>query len=89
MIEPRMLASGVHWAGVVDWSRRLFDALIPLPDGTSYNAYLVQGSQKNGAAGHGGSRLRRRMARAVRRAGSPDCSSPTMPSRITPARCPR
>jgi len=30
----------------VDWSRRLFDALIPLPDGTSYNAYLVKGSEK-------------------------------------------
>ena len=30
----------------VDWNRRLFDALIPLPDGTSYNAYLVRGSEK-------------------------------------------
>ena len=29
-----------------DWNRRLFDALIPLPDGTSYNAYLVRGSEK-------------------------------------------
>lgn len=27
-----------------DWHRRLFDALIPLPDGTSYNAYLVRGN---------------------------------------------
>ncbi|NLT41424.1 MAG: FprA family A-type flavoprotein, partial [Anaerolineae bacterium] len=35
----------VHSVGVVDWDRRLFDALIPLPDGTSYNSYLVQGSQ--------------------------------------------
>lgn len=32
--------------GAVDWDRRLFDALIPLPDGTSYNAYLVKGSEK-------------------------------------------
>ena len=30
----------------VDWDRRLFDSLIPLPDGTTYNAYLVEGSQK-------------------------------------------
>lgn len=30
----------------LDFDRRLFDALIPLPDGTSYNAYLVKGSQK-------------------------------------------
>lgn len=32
--------------GAVDWNRRLFDSLIPLPDGTSYNAYLIQGSEK-------------------------------------------
>jgi flavorubredoxin len=30
----------------VDWDRRLFDSLIPLPDGTSYNAYLIRGSEK-------------------------------------------
>jgi len=32
--------------GAIDWDRRLFDSLIPLPDGTSYNAYLIQGSDK-------------------------------------------
>jgi flavorubredoxin len=32
--------------GAVDWDRRLFDELIPLPDGTSYNAYLVTGRDK-------------------------------------------
>ncbi|WP_244148866.1 FprA family A-type flavoprotein [Desulfonatronum thioautotrophicum] len=32
--------------GAVDWSRRLFDSLIPLPDGTSYNSYLICGSEK-------------------------------------------
>jgi len=32
--------------GAVDWNRRLFDSLIPLPDGTSYNAYLVRGTEK-------------------------------------------
>ena len=26
-----------------DWERRLFDELIPLPDGTSYNAYIIKG----------------------------------------------
>ncbi len=36
------------WAvGAIDWDRRLFDELIPLPDGTSYNAYLIKGSEKN------------------------------------------
>lgn len=32
--------------GAIDWDRRLFDALIPLPDGTSYNSYLIKGSEK-------------------------------------------
>jgi flavorubredoxin len=40
------LKRGVHWVGVKDWGRRLFDGLIPLPHGTSYNAYLVKGSAK-------------------------------------------
>jgi len=30
----------------VDWDSRLFDSLIPLPDGTSYNAFLIEGSEK-------------------------------------------
>ena len=37
---------GIYSVGAVDWDRRLFDSLIPLPDGTSYNSYLVKGSQK-------------------------------------------
>ena len=45
-MKPREICDGVQWMGAVDWNRRLFDALIPLPDGTSYNAYLVQGSEK-------------------------------------------
>ena len=40
------LAKGVYWVGAIDWDRRLFDELIPLPDGTSYNAYLVKGTEK-------------------------------------------
>ena len=36
----------VYQVGVIDWDRRLFDELIPLPDGTSYNAYLIKGSNK-------------------------------------------
>jgi flavorubredoxin len=32
--------------GAIDWDRRLFDSLIPLPDGTSYNAYLIEGGGK-------------------------------------------
>ncbi len=37
---------GIDAVGAIDWDRRLFDALIPTPDGTSYNAYLVRGSEK-------------------------------------------
>ncbi|NOY82792.1 MAG: FprA family A-type flavoprotein [Kiritimatiellaeota bacterium] len=44
--KPRKIRDGVFWIGAVHWERRLFDALIPLPDGTSYNAYLVRGSEK-------------------------------------------
>jgi flavorubredoxin len=36
---------GVYWVGAKDWGRRIFDALIPLPQGTSYNAYLVVGEK--------------------------------------------
>ena len=42
----RTLADNVYEVGVQDWDRRLFDELIPLPGGTSYNAYLVKGSDK-------------------------------------------
>ena len=45
-MKTREIKEDVHWVGAVDWDRRLFDALIPLPDGTSYNAYLVRGSEK-------------------------------------------
>jgi len=45
-MKPRELKANIYLVGAVDWDRRLFDELIPLPDGTSYNAYLVKGSEK-------------------------------------------
>ncbi|MFP3895388.1 MAG: FprA family A-type flavoprotein [Anaerolineales bacterium] len=45
-MQVREISDRVSWLGAVDWDRRLFDSLIPLPDGTSYNAYLVRGSEK-------------------------------------------
>ncbi len=45
-MEPRELRPGVYSVGAVDWDRRIFDSLIPLPEGTSYNSYLVRGSEK-------------------------------------------
>ncbi len=45
-MEARKIKEGIYWVGAVDWDRRMFDDLIPLPDGTSYNAFLIQGSEK-------------------------------------------
>jgi len=42
----REIVQGVYLLAAIDWDRRLFDSLIPLPQGTSYNAYLVQGKEK-------------------------------------------
>jgi len=45
-MKAREIRPEVYWVGAIDWDRRLFDALIPLPDGTSYNSYLIKGSEK-------------------------------------------
>jgi len=45
-MKARKIKDRIHWMGSVDWDRRLFDSLVPLPDGTSYNAYLIEGSEK-------------------------------------------
>lgn len=42
----RQLKPDIYEVGAIDWDKRLFDELIPLPDGTSYNAYLIKGSEK-------------------------------------------
>ncbi len=44
-MKPRAIGPEVYQVGAIDWDRRLFDALIPLPDGTSYNSYLIKGSR--------------------------------------------
>jgi flavorubredoxin len=44
-MHRREISHGISLIASVHWERRLFDSLIPLPDGTSYNAYLVQGSE--------------------------------------------
>jgi len=45
-MKPREIKKDIYYVGAVDWDRRLFDSLIPLPDGTSYNSYLIKGSEK-------------------------------------------
>jgi len=41
-----ILAENVYYVGVKDPDRRLFDSLIPLPQGTTYNSYLIKGKEK-------------------------------------------
>jgi len=43
----RKVKNDIHSVGVIDWHRKLFDELIPLPDGTSYNSYFIKGDEKN------------------------------------------
>ncbi len=45
-MKPREIRPNVFWVGAVDWDRRLFDSLILLPEGTSYNSYLIKGTDK-------------------------------------------
>ena len=40
------ISKNIFWVGVRDWNRRLFDSLIPLPRGTTYNSYLIIGQDK-------------------------------------------
>jgi len=43
---PMKIKDGVFSLRSNHWDRKLFDELVPLPEGTTYNAYLVQGSEK-------------------------------------------
>ncbi|MGZ7117353.1 MAG: FprA family A-type flavoprotein [Methanobacterium sp.] len=45
-MSGRIIKPEIYYTGVIDWDRRLFDELIPLPDGTSYNSYIVHGNEK-------------------------------------------
>lgn len=42
----KQINSDVYFVGALDWDRRIFDELIPLPNGTSYNSYIIKGSEK-------------------------------------------
>ena len=45
-MTARKIVENVFAVGAIDWDRRLFDELIPLPDGTTYNSYLIKGKDK-------------------------------------------
>jgi flavorubredoxin len=40
------IKDNIYIINTLHWERRLFDELIPLPEGTTYNAYLIKGSEK-------------------------------------------
>ncbi|MBI5701388.1 FprA family A-type flavoprotein [Candidatus Saganbacteria bacterium] len=41
------LSDNVFFVGALDWDRKSFDELVPLPDGTTYNSYFIKGSENN------------------------------------------
>jgi flavorubredoxin len=45
-MKAHQLTDSVQYWGAPDYNRRVFDSLLPIPEGTSYNAYLVSGSDK-------------------------------------------
>ena len=40
------VSEGIHWVGALDPELRVFDIIMKTENGTCYNAYLVQGSEK-------------------------------------------
>ena len=42
----RQIKPDIYSVGAIDFDRRIFDELIPLPHGTSYNSYLIKGGDK-------------------------------------------
>ena len=42
----KMIKEDVYSVGAVDWDRRIFDELIQIPNGTSYNSFVVKGKKK-------------------------------------------
>lgn len=42
----RSINNDIFSVGALHWDRRIFDELIPLPEGTSYNCYIIKGTEK-------------------------------------------
>ena len=45
-MASREIAENIYSVGTINWNLRYFDAIMPTPRGSSYNAYLVKGSEK-------------------------------------------
>lgn len=46
-MKINLIKNNVYYCGTKDKERKLFDQLVELPQGTSYNSYLILGSEKN------------------------------------------
>lgn len=46
MLAPVEIKPGIHWIGSEDPELRTFDDLFPTEHGTTYNSYIIQGSEK-------------------------------------------
>lgn len=45
-MQSRKLREGLYWTGVLDPSLRVFDIIMQTEFGTTYNAYIIKGTQK-------------------------------------------
>ena len=45
-VEPIKIATNVYWVGANDSETKLFEGLWEIPEGVSYNSYLIHGSEK-------------------------------------------
>lgn len=45
-MPPVEIASGIRWVGVLDPQLRVFDVIMRAEQGTSYNSFLVEGSER-------------------------------------------
>ena len=44
-MPAKLVSDGIHWVGAIDWNLRDFHGF-ETPNGTTYNAYIVQGAEK-------------------------------------------
>lgn len=86
-MKAREINTRVRWMGAVDWDR-LFDSLIPLPDGTSYNAYLIQDSETTALLDTVDPAWPKPCCSNCKRCLRSIILSPTMQNRTTPEPCP-
>ena len=45
VVVPIAMTERIHWIGALDPKMRTFDVILKTPNGTTYNSYLVRGSE--------------------------------------------